>query len=391
MSVTKRTDANGKNRWLVRIESPDPVTGKRRRVTVGTYSTKREAEKAEAKAITERERGTLLQPDSTTVGELLDTYLENEVPRTVKPENQFEYEIIIRKHLKPALGAVKVRKLTAEHVDRLYADLQAAGYSSSLIKKCHLRLGAALRLAKRWKLVSEIVTDDARPPKMEHKPTRVWTPEDVAGFLTQASSVDDRGKYRYAHWPLWLLFVETGARTSELLGITWKDVDLERGTLRLGAQVVRLLGGKAIVKADAKTAAGRRTIRLTAGTVAELKEHRTAWLERKLASGKPDWNPHDLVFCSANGNPMNARTMRRTFDLIVADAGVTPISPHEIRKTAITTAIANGANVKAVAARVGHRDITTTLKTYTALTASMDDDLMTIVEAIVPRRETDAG
>lgn len=382
MSITKRADANGKARYLVRVESPDPLTGKRRRVTVGTFPTKREAEKAEAKAITERERGTLLNPDTTTVGELLDRYLEVEVPQTVKPENRTEYDVVIRKHLKPTLGAVKVRKLTVEHVERLYADLQAAGYSSSLIKKCHMRLGAALRLAQRWTIIHDNVCDVVKPPKLTYKRPEIWTPADIAAFLDAA--VDD-DLYVY-----WLLLVETGARTSELLGIAWDDIDFERETLRLGAQVVRLLKGTPIVKQDAKTDAGRRTIRLTAGTVGELRAYRKTWLAWKLASGEPGGNPHNLVFSAPSGRPRNARNVRRSFDRLVRVAGVKPISPHGIRKTHITTTIARGANVKAVAARVGHRDITTTLKTYTALTASMDDALMGIVEAVVPRRKNAA-
>jgi site-specific recombinase XerD len=102
----------------------------------------------------------------------------------------------------------------------------------------------------------------------------------------------------------------------------------------------------------------------------------------------PEWeNPYDLIFCTASGRPINSRHVRRSFDRLVQKAGVRPISPHGIRKTHITMTIANGAKVKAVAARVGHHDITTTLKTYTALTVAMDDELMTIVKAIVPRRK----
>lgn len=383
MAIYKRQDKSGKTRYMVRIESTDPVTGKRRRVTVGTFPTKREAEKEQAKAITERERGTLLQPDTTTVGELLDRYLETEVPKTVKPENRAEYEVIIRRHLKPALGNVLVRKLTVEHVERLFADLQAAGYSSTTIKKAHLRLGAALRLAKRWNLVHDNVCDVAKPPKLEYKKPKVWSPDDVAAFLDVAER-----DHLYAYW---LLLVETGARTSELLGLTWKDINFDRGTLRLGEQVVRLLKGTPILKQDAKTEAGRRTIRLTAGTVDVLRTYRRSWLERKLASGDPDWNPDDLIFCTSTGKPYNAYNLRRNFDRIVKEAGIPPITPHGVRKSHITMAIANGANVKAVAARVGHADVTTTLGVYTSLTASMDDDLLNIVEAVVTRRKQDAG
>lgn len=382
MSITKRLDTDGKNRWLVRVESPDPVTGKRRRVTVGTYPTKREAEREHAKAITQRERGSLLVPDRTTVAELLDRYLEVEVPRTVRPENVVNYEVIIRRHVKPALGAIPVRRLTVEQVDTFYSDMQAAGYSSSLIKNAHLRLSAALRLAKRWNVVAENVCDHAKPPKMTHKRPDVWTPEEVRTFLDVA---EDDGLH-----PYWLLAVETGARTSELLGVSWQDVNWERGTIRFGQQVIRLLHGTPIVKQDAKTEAGRRTVRVTTDTLAELRAYRTTWLERKVAA--PEWeNPHDLVFCSASGRPLNARNVRRAFDRLVQDAGVTPISPHGLRRTHITHTIGAGANLKAIAARVGHRDLTTTIKTYQQLTAGMEDELMTIVEAIVPRQKKDIG
>lgn len=382
MSITKRTDADGRNRYLVRVESTDPVTGKRRRITVGTYRTKREAELEEAKAITQRERGTLLLPDRTTVAELLDRWMEVDVPRTVKPENMVMYEIVIRKHLKPAFGNVLVRKLTVERVESFYAGLGAAGYSSSLIKKCHMRLSAALRLAKRWGLVVENVCDIARPPKMTSKHPDIWTPAEVGAFLDVAE--DD------SMHPYWSLAVETGARTSELLGVSWNDVDWERGRIRFGHQVIRLLHGTPIVKQDAKTEAGRRTVRLTSTMMEALRTHRTRWLERRMAAS--EWmNPCDLIFCSASGRPMNARNVRRAFDRLVQDAGVTPISPHGLRRTHITHTIGAGANLKAVAARVGHRDLTTTIKTYQSLTEGMEDELLDIVGQLVPRRNKNIG
>lgn len=379
MAILRRdSKSTGKTSYQVLIDRRDPVTGERNRITVGTFRKKSDAEKAERDALTERDRGTLLAPDRTTVGELLDRWLEVDVPRTVRPENFVAYESVVRKHLKPAFGNVLVRRLTVERVESFYAELQARGYSSSHIKKCHMRLSAALRLAKRWGLVAENICDVAKTPKLRYKRPEVWTQSEVAAFL-------DIAEHDAMH-PYWLLAVETGARTSELLGASWRDVDFERGTIRFGEQVVRLLNGTPIVKQDAKTEAGRRTIRLTPNTLAELRAHRTRWLERKLAA--TEWeNPHHLIFCTASGRPINARHVRRSFDRLVKRAGVKPISPHGIRKTIITSAVAAGANVKAVAARVGHRDPTTTLKTYTQLVPQMDEDLMKIVESVIARRK----
>jgi len=378
MAVSKRVGTDGKTtHWQVTIDTPDAVSGRRKRTVVGTFRGKKEADAAERRAIIERDRGTLLKPDKTTVAELLDKWLEVEVPRTVRPENIENYEITIRKHLKPALGAHPIQKLTVEAVERFYAAMQAAGYSASSVKKCHMRLAAALRMAKRWKLVGENVCDDVRPPKTSYRTADVWNPAEVATFLDAAE--------RDSLQPYWLLAAETGARTSELLGQSWDDLELERGTLTIGSRVVRLLKGTPMVKDDAKTVAGRRTIHLTAGTLDELRQHQTRWKRRKLEAR--EWiNPRALMFCTASGRPINPAHVRRSFNRLVAVAGNKAMTPHGLRKSHITHTIAAGANVKAVAARVGHRDVTTTLQIYTRLVPQMEEELMVIVRALNPPR-----
>lgn len=381
MAILKRRNKDKKVvGYQVLIDRRDPVTGERKRVTVGTYATKREAQNAEAKAITERERGTLLKPDTTTVGELLDEYLRVEVPRTVRPENRQPYASIIANHLKPTLGTIQARKLTVEHVERLLADMQERGLSSSLMTKARMRLSSALKLGVRWGIVATNVADAARPPKITYKKATIWTPAEVETFLDSAA--DDE------LWPLWLLMVETGARTSELLGVAWEDVNLDRGTLRIGRQTIRLLKGTPTLRDGGKTVAASRTIGLTAGTVAELRAYRTRWLERKLAA--PEW-PSDLLFTTRDGKPLSANNLRKVFDRVVKDASVPAITPHAIRKTAITLALANGASPKAVAARVGHADSRVTLDIYSSITSDMDSALLDIVERIVPRRNRDTG
>lgn len=374
MALYERKDRQGKSRWLVRIEDQDPQTGIRRRVTVGTFGTKREARREEARALTERERGTLLKPDTTTVGELLDEWIRVELPRTVRPENRQPYEIVVNRHIKPSVGTVQARKLTVEHVEKLLADMQERGLSSSLITKTRMRLSSALKMGMRWGIVGTNVADAARPPKISYRKATIWKPAEVAVFLTTAS--ED------TLWPLWLLMVETGARTSELLGLAWEDVDLEHGTLRVGRQVIRLLKGTPTVKEGGKSLAAARTIRLTPNTVAELRAYRSRWNERKLAA--PSWEG-DFLFCTREGRPLSANNLRKVFDRLVETAKVPAITPHAIRKTAITTMLANGASPKAVASRVGHADSRVTLDVYSSITSDMDDALLDILTAIMPR------
>lgn len=379
MAIEKRMDGAGKPAYRVRIAVRD-ADGKRQNRTIGTYRTKREAEKVERDARVEQERGTLLKPDTTTVRELLDEYLRVEMPRTVRPENRQPYESIIKNHLKPTLGNVQARKLTVENVEKLLAGMQERGLSSSLMAKTRMRLSSALKLGMRWGIVGTNVADVTKAPRISYRKATIWTPEEVGTFLDTASGDD--------LWPLWLLMVETGARTSELLGLAWEDVSLDRGTLRIGRRVVRLLKGTPTMKDGGKSAAAARSIRLTPGTIGELRSYRTRWIERTLADSK--WSG-DLLFTAGDGSPLSANNLRKVFDRLVKLAGVPEITPHAVRKTAITLALANGASPKAVASRVGHADSRVTLDIYSSITSEMDDALIEIVTAIVPQRSKTAS
>src|SRR5215213_64178 len=265
-SMEERPRTSGKPHWRVRVWVDDPETGNRKLQIVGIYASKTEAQREGARAVEQRQRGTLREPTDMTVGELLNVWLEQEMPKTVRPENQENYRIVVSKHLNPALGSTRVQRLSVQAIEAFYATLTESGYSSSLVRKCHQRLSSALKLAKRWGWIAENPCDMATVPKLTHKDPEVWTPVESARFLAVAA--DD-----HLH-PYWALAIETGARTSELLGLGWTDCDLDRGTLTIGRRAVRLLKGTPILKEGAKTAAGRRTIRLTEGMLAAIKQHR---------------------------------------------------------------------------------------------------------------------
>src|SRR5215217_2235093 len=149
-SLEERPRASGKPHWRVRVWVEEATTGRRKLQTVGIYPSKTEAQREGARAVEQRQRGTLLQPTDVTVSELLDVWLEQEMPKTVRPENQEPYRIVITQHLKPALGSIRVQRLSVHAIEAFYGTLSNDGYSPSLIRKCHLRLTSALRLARRW-------------------------------------------------------------------------------------------------------------------------------------------------------------------------------------------------------------------------------------------------
>src|SRR5918993_4882821 len=122
-SLEARPRTSGKPHWRVRVWVDDPASGKSRLQTVGIFASKTEAQREGAKAVEQRQRGTLLQPTDMTVGELLDLWLEQEMPKTVRPENQENYRIVVNKHLKLGLGSTRVQRLSVQAIEAFYAAL----------------------------------------------------------------------------------------------------------------------------------------------------------------------------------------------------------------------------------------------------------------------------
>ena len=279
-SLEERPRASGKPHWRVRVWVDGPISGTRKLQTVGIYASKTDAQREGARAVEQRQRGTLLQPTDMTVSELLDVRLEQEMPKTVRPENQDSRTGSSSSSTSnPPSGPPAYNGSACKRLRRSMARSPTRD-NSSLIRKCHLRLSSALRLARRWGWIAQNPCDVATVPKLTYKEPDVWTPVDTAKFLKR-SATDSLHPY-------WALAVETGARTSELLGLSWSDLDGERETLTIGRRAVRLVKGTPILKDGAKTAAGRRTIRLTESMLAALRthhdrqqRHRTAQLDRQ--------------------------------------------------------------------------------------------------------------
>ncbi len=370
-SIQKRQGPQGPA-YRARVEyPPDAVTGKRRQRSE-SYKTKREAEAALSKWLAEIDRGTALEPDKTTVGELLDRWLANEAPKTTRATTLVNYEITIRKHLKPALGSVIVQKLTVDQVETFYRDLRARR-ASITVKHCHLRLSSALNLAVRWGLATRNVCTVASPGKVTYKKPSVWSEAEQGAFLARAT---DDGMH-----PFWHLALGSGLRRGELLGLRWRDVNWERSSIHVQQEVVALKGVPIIQ--EPKTPESRRTVRLTAAVMAELARHRTRWAERKLAAA--EWANHDLVFCTASGSPINPSHVRRSYDRIVLRAGVPDITIHGMRHTHAVSLLKEGTPVKVVAERLGHKDISTTLNVYAAAMPDMQDVAIDALERMEQR------
>lgn len=375
MAITPRKSTNGKNTsYLVRIESTDPGTGKRKRVTVGTYKTKKEAEKAERDALTQRERGALLDPAKTTVAELMESWLKTKAGE-ITGQSARDYEITVRRHIIPAFGNVPVQRLTAPRIQAQYDAWREAGMSADRIRGCHMRLSRALAQAVRFGIVTSNVCNSVDPPKLARSKAHTWNLQEAAIFL-EASRSD------WLH-PLWHLLLLEGMWRGEALGLRWRDVNLERWTAHIVQTVLlnKADRGKALIQERTKTQAGARSVRLTARTLEALKEHRTMQLQRRIAS--TEWEDNDLIVCTAKGTPINPGNVRRNFNAIIRDTGLRRIRPHDLRHTSATLLLLAGTPAKIVSERLGHATVGITLDLYSHVLPDMQADAASAMDGIL--------
>jgi integrase len=354
MAIIRRKKRDGSPSYMARMEIVRDDGSRGQRI-VGTFDTLREAKIALAKAIASRESGTLLNPDTTTVSELLDEWLRAKAG-SVTANTLHDYETTIRLHIKPTLGAVRIQKLTAARLQSQYTAWRDAGLSARVIRGCHMRLSQALDYGVRVKLLLHNPAKDAHPPRLAQARCDHWSPAEAAAFLNVAKQ-DSLAS-------LWHLLLLEGLRRGEGLGLRWQDLDLEAGEARIVQSVIpnKADRGSPIIQRRVKTTSGARSVRLTQETAQSLRAHRIRWLERKVAA--TDWEDNDLVFSTRTGKPINPTNLIRQFRAIVATAGVRPIRLHDLRHSCASLLLLAGEHPKVVSDRLGHASVAITLDLY---------------------------
>ena len=245
----------------------------------------------------------------------------------LKPTTKAGYRSSV-KHLVAHIGGVPLGDLTAEHLD--FVQRALAQRSASLRHGVHVCTGKALRQAVRWRLITTSPAVDATPPEQPTTTPTSWTPAEVGRFLAAARG--DRW------WPLWRLLAVSGARRGEVVGMTWGQVDVDRGEVIIDRATI--VAGGEVHTSTTKT--GRaRVVTLDDETVAVLRAWRAQQAAELLALGQ--YRPtHDAVFTWPDGAPVHPNVVTRTFGRIVERAGLPPMRLHSLRHAMANAALDAG-------------------------------------------------
>jgi len=291
-----------------------------------------------------------------------------------------DYESLFRLHVIPRIGNIRLNKLTPEDISGAWDDMLAKGKTASLVRHCHVRLVTALNDAARppralimWNPGAVVI-----PPKWKQ---REMLPTDPSGMNIILEAAKDTPYYE----ALFTSF-HTGVRRGELLGLKWKDIDLDLATLSVARSLYRGKGGVSYYQ-DTKTANGRRMVSLTPSNALAL---RALW-ERQQANGELmgyEVNEDSPVFSHSDGTPILPSSLSHYHIKLRRTLGLKGYTLHGARHGHATEMMKNGVHPKVVSERLGHANIRITLDTYSHVAPGIQESAaITFEKAMDEARE----
>jgi integrase len=330
--------------------------------------TKREARARWEALGTAAREGKLSTPGNSTLAHYIDkTWLPHAATR-VRATTLRRYEGLLRVHILPRIGHVKLGKLRPVHVQSIIDAMVAEGAASASILQCHRVLSSALQQALRWQMVAINPCAAVRPPRPDRAPLRVPSADEIRAIVREAEGV-------YSI-PV-LLAATTGMRRGEVLGLRWSEVDLENGRVRV-AVTLQKVGGQ-VTFAKPKTDRSRRTVTLPAFTVERLKRHRKEQAERRLLLGAA-WTDLDLVVDGGTGEHLDPDSLTHAFARITTAAGVPYVRLHDLRHAFATTLLVGGVHPKVVSEALGHASTAFTMDVYSHVLPTMGEQVAAAIE-----------
>lgn len=273
----------------------------------------------------------------------------------------------------PAIGHIKLKELRTDHLNSLYTSLAKDGtnkrtggkLSAKTIVEHHRLISTVLEQACREQLIPFNPASNATLPKVTKKEVNYFQPEQVAK-IREALELEPSIKWK----TITHLFLITGARRGEILGLKWSAVDFDNNKLHICNNIL-YTPDKGIYEDTPKTATSNRYVSVPAETMQLLKQYRAWQNAERLQLGEYFQN-QDYVFSQDNGQPMHPDSVTDWLSKFSKRHDLPHINPHAFRHTMASMLYFKRVDSVSISKRLGHAQVSTTANIYAHVMAEAD-------------------
>ncbi|WP_178138823.1 tyrosine-type recombinase/integrase [Ferrithrix thermotolerans] len=284
----------------------------------------------------------------------MSEWFERVVPG-LAPITVIGYQGRIRRQILPALGDLAIGEVTASHLDWLYQDLVAQGSSPASMRQTHAIIRRFFNQAMKWGWTES-------NPALWASPPRVTTLTVVAPTREQLIQIVERAKALHPQWEaFFVLAALTGMRRGELCALHWDDCS--DGGIKVTKSLIYTSAG-GTREAPTKTHQGRYVALDEFGcSVVSEQQERLRQASRSLGIGHVG-NPYPFYSSPDGSVPVHPDSPSKLFRRIADNLGYRELHLHSLRHFAATQLVAAGMDIRTVSGRLGHADASTTLRVY---------------------------
>ena len=369
--------------WELKFPATDPVTGLRKFRYVTFKGTETAARSKLRELVKQAEDGAFIAGSRQTLSDMLEAW---DKTLTVSPKTAERYRELVRLHIRPHLGDMKLQALRPPRIEAFYNDLRAGRAADGkngrrplaplTIRHIHRVLLNVLAIAERDGLIPSNPARKAARPQVERAEVEILTEDQVRDVLAKL-----RGRNVMQSLPMFLLAalgLSTGMRRGEMLAVRWRDVDLDQRELKVQQSIEQTKEGLR-VKAP-KTKRGRRTISLPDFLVRELRAHKASQNAERLALGLGKDSADALVLRRPDGSPLAPDNVSSEWRKTVDALKLPKVSLHALRHTHASQLIASGMDILTISRRLGHSAPSITLDVYSHLFKPSDGGAAAVID-----------
>ena len=381
-TIRKKTiTRNGKayTYWEARYTAGyDPGTGRQIQRSV-TGKTQKEVSKKLKEATASLDAGTYIAPNKMTVSEWLDIWVKEYLSK-VKPRTAESYEIIVKNHLKPGLGAAKLDALEPHTVQTFYNSLCEGRdvkkpLSPKTVKNIHGVLHKALQQALKNRYIPFNPAEACELPRVEKAEIKPLDEKQISVFLKAIKG--------HPYEDLFTVDLFTGMRKGEILGLQWGNVNLVKGTILINKQLQKVVGSKGEYHLVSTKNSKGRQITIPPFVVTVLRKVKKKQLENRLRYGECYEDESNYVFTDELGRHLRPKPVYDAFKKVMNELDLPEARFHDLRHSYAVASIKSGDDIKTVQDNLGHATAAFTLDIYGHVTEQMKKESAARMEQFI--------